>query len=234
MEETMQRLTRLKRIMAVLLSTLVAGMLVFTASAFAKDKWAETTSFQKQIPGPEKFNMMLADNSGKVNTNIQFIADRQAIVNHVGAYAYLIDEGRWDEWYALFSDDVLFEGTVPGIGHIIANGKPGFQAFTDLRYRGPGSSKNTTVRRHTMGNVHVAEQTDTTAEVRTYMLISAAPASAPFKAVTTGTYNASLEKRDGVWTITRWAIEVDMAVKGSPAPKGLKEEIFKIIPDVRK
>lgn len=230
----MQHLTQSKRIMAVLLTTLLAGMLVFTASAFAKDKWAETTKFQEQIPGPEKFNMMLADNSGKVNTDIQFIADRQAIVNHVGAYAYLIDEGRWDEWYGLFADDVVFEATVPGIGWITANGKEAFSAFTDLRYRGPGSSRNTTVRRHTMGNVHVAEQTATTAEVRTYMLISAAPAAGAFKVVTSGTYNATLVKRDGSWTITRWAIEVDMPVKPSPTPKGLKEELFKIVPDVRK
>ena len=76
--------------------------------------------------------------------------------------------------------------------------------------------------------------TDTTAEVRTYMLITAAPASGQFKPVTTGTYNASMEKRDGRWTITRWAIEADMPVKGSPTLKRLKEEIFKIVPDVRK
>ena len=28
---------------------------------------------------------------------IQFIADRLAIINHISAYAYLMDEGRWED-----------------------------------------------------------------------------------------------------------------------------------------
>jgi hypothetical protein len=56
--------------------------------------------------------MEKADTSGKANTDPQFMADRQAIINTVTAYAYLIDEGRWDDWYALFSDDIDFSTTV--------------------------------------------------------------------------------------------------------------------------
>ena len=113
----------------------------------------------------------------------------------------------------------MFESTVPCFGTIRTKGKKAFRKFTDLRYRGPGSEKNRTVRRHTMGNVHVVSQTATTALVRTYMLISAAPPDAPFKVLTSGTYNATLEKRNGKWTITRWYIEVDAPVKKSTVPK---------------
>jgi len=56
----------------------------------------------KNVPGPPRLDiaLTLADNSGTVNTDPQFIADRQAIINHVMAYSYLIDEGRWDDWFA--------------------------------------------------------------------------------------------------------------------------------------
>jgi len=177
--------------------------------------------------------MVEADYSGSVNSDPQFIADRLAILNHVSAYSYLIDEGRWDEWYALFSDDVVFESTVPCFGTVRAKGKKAFKAFTDLRYRGPGSEKNTTMRRHTQGNYHVAKQTKDSAEVRTYMLISAAPAEGGFKVLTSGTYNATLKKRNGKWTITRWYIEVDAPVKSSAIPEGAASKDMEFIPDTR-
>ncbi len=193
----------------------------------------ELTDFQKRIPGPARLSMTQADNSGSVNTDTQFIADRQAIVNHVSAYSYLIDEGRWDEWFALFSDDVSFETTTPCFGTIIAKGKKAFQGVVDLRYRGPGSEKNTTMRRHTMGNIHVARQTKDSAEVRTYLFISSAEANGKFTLLTSGTYNASLKKRNGKWTITRWYIEVDAPLSASALPEGGSSKDIKFVPDTR-
>lgn len=221
-----------KQMISGLASCLLAGSMAVASTGALAGNWAELTDHQKRMPGP-KFNMVKADNAGAVTADALYIADRQAIVNHVSAYAYLIDEGRWNDWYALFSDDMTFEASVPCIGAMEIHGKQAFAAATDLRYRGPGSEKNTTMRRHTMGNIHVAEQTGNTAEVRTYMLISAAKANGEFHPVTTGTYNASLEKRDGRWTITRWAIETDVPVHGSPFPKGLSEKVFKVTPDDR-
>ena len=215
------------------ISTLsVAGILLMGATTAAAGGW-QPTEFQKRIPGPARLPMPVADNSGAVHADLQYIADRQAILNHVAAYSYLIDEGRWDEWYALFSDDVVFESTVPCFGTIRAKGKQAFKTFTDLRYRGPGSEKNTTMRRHTQGNYHVARQTKDSADVRTYMLISAAPAEGGFKVLTSGTYNATLEKRDGKWTITRWYIEVDAPVKASTVPEGAAAKGIEFIPDDR-
>ncbi len=81
----------------------------------------------ENAPGPLRLHMEVADGSGKVNTDIQYIADRQAIVNTIIAYSYFFDEGRWEEFFALFSDDVVFEATTPEIGTVIWHGKKVFQ-----------------------------------------------------------------------------------------------------------
>ena len=194
---------------------LVAACLATPALAAG---WAAQTDFQKRIE-PKKLPMMEADHSGTpLPSDPAFVADRLAIINHVTAYSYLIDEERWDEWFALFSNDILFETTVPCFGTVRAKGKNAFRKFVDVRFRGPGSEKNRVVKRHTMGNVHVARQTATTAEVRTYLLISLAKPDGQFVVFTSGTYNASLEKRKGKWTITRWYIEVDAAAPKSDIP----------------
>jgi hypothetical protein len=192
---------------------------ILTFSAGNVMAW-ELTAAQKGLPGLGKHDMVEADYSGKVNTDIQFIADRQAIDNLVTAYAYLIDEGRWDQWFAMFSEDIVFETTVPCFGNLVAKGKPAMKAFVNERY--PVDKPSTTMRRHFMGNVHVATQTATTAEVRTFMLITKATPEGEFAPATSGTYNARLEKRKGNWIVTRWYIEVDTPVRVSAIPKGQK------------
>jgi 3-phenylpropionate/cinnamic acid dioxygenase small subunit len=189
------------------------SMVCFLSAGISVDagnkKWEKLTDFQNRLE-PQRLNMMEADYSGKtIPSDAKYLADRLTIINHVSAYSFLIDEGRWDQWFALFSDDILFETTTPGFGTIKVQGKKAFRKFVDVRYRGPGSEKNNVAHRHTMGNIHVAEQTATTAEVRTYLLISNAFPDGRFEVFTSGTYNVSLEKRKGNWTITRWYIEVD-------------------------
>jgi acetoacetate decarboxylase len=193
----------------------------FLVTALAVPALSQADDFKPfpNVPGPARLQMEKADNSGVVNTDIQFIADRLAIINHVTAYSFLIDEGRWDDWFALFSDDVSFENTTPELGTVITKGKKAFMALVDERYIIPGKTSKA-VRRHTMGNVHVASQTATTAKVRTYMLISNVPAADHLSLLTTGTYNADLEKRDGKWTITRWYIEADAPLSPSKLPEG--------------
>ena len=193
-------------------------------------KWEKQTDFQKRLK-PARLPMVEADHSGTpLPADPEVLADRLAIINHVTAYSFLIDEDRWDQWFALFSDDILFETTVPGFGTVRCTGKAAFRKFVDVRFRGPGSEKYAIVKRHTMGNIHVARQTPKTAEVRTYLLISLAMPDGNFKPFTSGTYNATLEKRDGEWTITRWYIEVDAMAPPSEVPEYPGIEF---IPDVR-
>ena len=201
-------------------------------TGLAASAWAQADAFvpHKNVPGPSRLEMEKADNSGAVNADIQFIADRQAIINHVTAYSYLIDEGRWDDWFALFADDIVFENSTPELGTVLIKGMKAFKALVDERYIQPGKTSKG-VRRHTMGNVHVASQTATTAKVRTYMLISSVPAADHLHVLTTGTYNANLEKRNGKWTITRWYIEADAPLSPSKLPEGFSEAEVKWIPD---
>jgi acetoacetate decarboxylase/predicted SnoaL-like aldol condensation-catalyzing enzyme len=221
-----QPLTRGKNMKTVnalrlLALTIGLGVLLSTQAIAANSEFKP----HAEVPGPERLKMEAADYSGTVHKDVEYIADRQAIVNHVLAYSYLIDEGRWDEWFALFSDDIIFESTTPDLGTIHIEGKKAFKAFVADRYfRKPGQKLHT-VRRHTQGNIHVAKQTATTAEARTYMLISKVPQADYLKTLTTGTYNVSLEKRNGHWTITRWYIECDARLAPSKIPEGFEKEI---------
>ena len=119
--------------------------------------WAKETALQKRLP-PKKLPMVKSDNSGKPLTDITMIADRQAAMNQVTAYSFLIDEDRWEDWFALYSDDIVFETTTPCFGTIQTVGKKAFRKFVDVRFRGPGSENKNFAHRHTMGNMHVAYQ----------------------------------------------------------------------------
>lgn len=222
--------------LAVSALTLVLGMQVLSAEGKLKmydphdPLWEKPTALQKRLP-PEKMPMVQADNSGKPLTDITMIADRQAAMNQVTAYSFLIDEDRWEEWFALFSDDIVFETTTPCFGTIRTIGKKAFRKFIDVRFRGPGSENKNFAHRHTMGNMHVAYQDKERIEIRTYLLISDAFPDGKFNIFTSGTYNATLKKRDGRWIITRWYIEVDGTVPKSSIPK---MEGIEYIPDNRK
>jgi acetoacetate decarboxylase len=159
-----------------------------------------------------------ADNSGTVNADLMFLANREAIVNHVTAYSHLIDDERYEDWMALFSDDVEFVVTGPELGTTTTHGKKDFKELVYDRYVKPAEEGSPAVRRHTMGNVHVVEQTATTAKVRAYMLISTVPNADHLNILTTGVYHANLEKRGGKWTITRWYIETDAPLAPSKLP----------------
>jgi 3-phenylpropionate/cinnamic acid dioxygenase small subunit len=223
---------------AIALCASALGTEVVPAKAAAADSNSATGSsgsstfvpFQ-HVPGPKRLQLADADNSGSVNASPDWMADRLAILNFITAYPYLIDEGRWNEWFELFADDIVFETTVPGLGTIISEGIAPFKAIIDIRYIQPGKT-STAVRRHTMGNIHVARQTATMAEVRTYLFISVVPNADKLEILTSGTYNATLQKRNGRWLITRWYIELDAGVKPSAMPKGFGDKI-RFIPDPR-
>jgi acetoacetate decarboxylase len=221
----MYSLKTLSQKVIIIVVAIIAFQFASLSVGFAKEKegvdipFSEAFIPHQNVPGYPRLSTVKADSSGKVNANPQFMADRLAIINLVSAYAYLIDEGRWDDWANLFSDDVVFESTVPLLGRVIAHDKKSLMESVRLRYIEPGKT-SIAVRRHTMGNIHVAEQTENTAKVRSYMLISSVPDAYHLKPVTTGTYNAELEKRNGRWIITRWYIETDGFVAPSPAYPG--------------
>jgi Mo-co oxidoreductase dimerisation domain len=60
---------------------------------------------------------------------------------------------------------IVFENTSPELGTLVLKGMKAFKELVQHRYIIPGKNSKG-VRRHTRGNVHVAEQTATTAKVR--------------------------------------------------------------------
>ncbi|MBR1236401.1 hypothetical protein JQ597_26640 [Bradyrhizobium sp. AUGA SZCCT0177] len=76
---------------------LLKGALTWFLIAMVEAPEAEKFVPHKNAPGPPRLNVEKADNSGVVNTDVQFIADRLTIINHISASAYLMDEGRWDD-----------------------------------------------------------------------------------------------------------------------------------------
>ena len=217
--------------MKTLLVRTSAALALLAGVSAACSAWADDLNY---VPFPNVRAPHLptpnAADTGEVNKDIQFIADRQAIINHVTAYSYLIDEGRWDEWYALFANDFEFVNTTPELGTVTVKGMEAFKALVNERYIIPGKTSRA-VRRHTMGNVNVINQTANTATVRTYMLISNVPDSDKLLTLTTGTYNANLEKRNGKWTITRWYIEADAPLAPSQLPEGFLPGVVTYVPD---
>jgi len=205
--------------------------LAFLVMAIAAPAWSQADKFvpHENAPGPPRLDLEKADNSGAVNADIQFIADRLAIINHISAYAYLMDEGRWEDWLALFSEDVSFEVTAPKLGTIIIKGRKPLRAFADNKFIKPGMT-SATVRRQTMGNIHVGSQTATAAKARSYMLLSNVTSGTRLSLLTTGTYNINLEKRDGKWTITRWYMETDGFLQLGKLPQGFTTAEVKFIP----
>jgi hypothetical protein len=61
------------------------------------------------------------------------------------------------------------------------------------------------------------------------MLISSVPAADKLNILTTGTYNANLEKRNGKGTIARWDIEADAPLAPSKTPEVFSETEIKVI-----
>jgi 3-phenylpropionate/cinnamic acid dioxygenase small subunit len=155
---------------------------------------------------PTEFYASQAGNSGATNTHILRSTDRLAVISHVMAYGHLIDEARWEDWYALFSDDISFEIAAPTSGTLVIKGKEPLRDYIEGRFI-KNAASYAALRRHTMGNIQVVSQTEMTAHVRSSLHISNAAATDQWSVFTTGTYNADLERRSGKWIITRWYIE---------------------------
>jgi 3-phenylpropionate/cinnamic acid dioxygenase small subunit len=170
--------------------------------------WVERDMFisRKGATESAQHDVAKAVGSGTKNAHILLSTDRLAIISHVLAYGHLIDAARWEDWYALFSDDVSFEIAAPTSGTLVIKGKKPLRDYVEDRFIKKAASY-AALRRHTMGNIQVASQTEMTAHVRAYLHISDAAATGEWSVFTTGTYNADLERRSGKWIITRWYME---------------------------
>lgn len=136
------------------------------------------------------------------------IWDRLEILNVVQSFSHFLDERRFDEWQALFTDDVRFEA-FPGDGsRLQIQGKPALVSFFQHRYEKGGLAEGQ--RRHALSTIRVSEQTAETACVKLYVTISMATDRSRLAFVTTGTYDIGLLKTPGGWKAESWQIKSDV------------------------
>ncbi len=139
------------------------------------------------------------------------VADRLAIINLFGAYAYTYDENRLDEFRALFTESpelvVLHEGRplsadIDTVMSLLAVRKAGFKADNNQR-------------RHALNSFWFSSQGDTEATGHCYVQVFAVKDGGPPVPDLTGRYEFTAAKRDGAWRFSRWVVAIDQAQLGN-------------------
>jgi SnoaL-like domain len=133
------------------------------------------------------------------------VADRLAIINLFGAYAYTYDENRLDEFRALFTESpelVLLHDSTPlsadidTVMNLLAVRKTAFKAEHNQR-------------RHALNSFWFSSQTAGEAIGRCYVQVFAIKDGGPPTPDLTGRYEFTAVKQDGVWRFGRWVVAID-------------------------
>jgi SnoaL-like domain len=139
---------------------------------------------------------------GSVDFNV---ADRLAIINLFGAYAYTYDENRLDEFRALFTESpelVLLHDGVPlsadieTVMSLLAARKAAFKADNNQR-------------RHALNSFWFAGQSAGEATGHCYVQVFAIKDGGPPTIDLTGRYEFTAVKQDGSWRFQRWVVALD-------------------------
>jgi hypothetical protein len=147
---------------------------------------------------------------GQVGSGAFDVADRLAIINLLGAYAYTYDENRLDDFRALFTESpelVLWhEGRplsadIDAVMGLLAVRKAGFQAENNQR-------------RHALNSFWFSSQGDTEATGHCYVQVFAVKDGGPPVVDLTGRYEFNATKQDGVWRFSRWVVAIDQVQPG--------------------
>jgi SnoaL-like domain len=138
------------------------------------------------------------------------VADRLAIINLFGAYAYTYDENRLDEFRALFAESpelvLLHEGQplsadIDTVMSLLAARKAGFKAENNQR-------------RHALNSFWFCNQSDREATGHCYVQVFAIKDGGPPTVDLTGRYEFTATKQDDAWRFSRWVVAIDQAQLG--------------------
>ncbi len=134
-------------------------------------------------------------------------ADRLAIINLFGAYAYTYDENELDEFRALFTDspelvlrheDRMLSQDIDTVMNFLAARKAAFKAENNQR-------------RHALNSFWFTRQNATEATGRCYLQVFGIRDAGPPSPELTGCYEFTAVKQAGVWRFSRWVFTVDQA-----------------------
>lgn len=148
-----------------------------------------------------------ADEIGSVAFDV---ADRLAIINLFGAYAYSYDENRLDDFRGLFTESpqlgLLHEGNeltqdIDTVMSLLAVRKAKFKAENNQR-------------RHALNSFWFSSQSASEATGRCYVQVFAIKDGGSPAPDLTGCYEFTAVKRDGVWRLSRWIVAMDQTQLG--------------------
>ena len=136
------------------------------------------------------------------------VADRLAIINLFGAYAYTYDLNELDNFRALFTESPelglrLHDGTT------LSQGVDTVMELLALR-KGEFAAQNNQ-RRHALNSFWFDSQGADEATGRCYFQVFAVQDGGPPAPDLTGCYEFTAAKQDGVWRFSRWFLEIDQA-----------------------
>jgi len=133
------------------------------------------------------------------------VADRLAIINLFGAYAYTYDENRLDEFRTLFTESpelvLSHEGRTPSadidtVMSLLAARKAAFKAQNNQR-------------RHALNSFWFSSQGANEATGHCYFQVFAIKDGGPPTPDLTGCYEFTAVKKDGMWRFSRWVVAID-------------------------
>ncbi|KKC04945.1 nuclear transport factor 2 family protein [Mycobacterium nebraskense] len=139
------------------------------------------------------------------------VADRLAIINLFGAYAYTYDHNRLDDFRMLFTESpelvLLHEGQplsadIETVMSLLAARKAAFEAENNQR-------------RHALNSFWFSSQGADEATGHCYVQIFAIKGGGPPTADLTGCYDFTAVKQDGSWRFSRWVVGIDQTQPGT-------------------
>ncbi len=138
------------------------------------------------------------------------VADRLAIINLFGAYAYTYDENQLDDFRALFTESpelgLLIDGNtlsedIDTVMKLLAVRKADFKAANNQR-------------RHALNSFWFTSQSASEATGYCYVQVFAIRDGGPPTAELTGRYEFTAAKQHGAWKFGRWVLSIDQNLAG--------------------
>lgn len=141
------------------------------------------------------------------------VADRLAIINLFGAYAYTYDQDRLDDFRALFTESpelVLLHDNRELSADIDA--VMGLLTARKSAFRAEGNK-----RRHALNSFWFTSQSADEATGHCYVQVFAIRQGGRPAADLTGCYDFTVVKQQGGWRISRWVVTADQTETGLPS-----------------